>query len=274
MATNNSINNPGNSFLTPANNLSDVSTPATARLNLFVPLSVNTGTVLTATAYGKEVICTGAAAYALTLPTVTSNANKFIDVFSQTTSGAIVTITPASGTIAGQSTLPIGSGDGVRIMNDGTNWWVLNTWLQPTSFRATLSAVQSIADNSFTKVTYDGTQFNIGSFFDTATNNRYTPLLPGKYMFHHSAMFAGKAASPVVESSAIYKNGSLAIVAQTTINVNSQQISTQCSLLTAMNGSTDFIEGFVYQSSGATNLNLTASSGNVTFLQGSRISLF
>lgn len=274
MATNNAINNPGNSFLTPANNLSDVSTPATARLNLFIPRSVSGATILTASDYGKEVICTGSSAYALTLPTVTSNANKFIDIFSQTTSNAIVTITPASGTIAGQATIAIGSGDGVRIMNDGTNWWVLNTWLQPVNFRATLSAVQSIADNSITKVNYDGTTFNIGGFFDTATNHRFTPLMPGKYSLYHAINFAQKAANPVLEAAYIYINNAQQSVGQVYLTANNAQFSITASLLLSMNGSTDYAEGFCYQSSGATNLNLNASTGNSTIFCGYRISLF
>lgn len=273
MATNNSINNPGNSFLTPANNLSDVSTPATARLNLFVPLSVATATVLPATAYGKEVICTGASSYALTLPTVTSNSNKFIDIFSQTTSNAIVTITPASGTIAGQTTLRIGTGDGVRIMNDGTNWWVLNQWLQPVDFRATLSAVQSIPNNSATKITYDGTTFNVGGFFDTATNNRFTPLLPGKYLFNHAMNFATVAASSFLEAAFIYINGASVIQSYKTLTINSQQETLLVSLIYNMNGSTDFAEGYCYQASGGA-LNAAATSSTVTSFSGFRISLF
>lgn len=274
MTTNNAINNPGNSFLTPANNLSDVSTPETARLNLFVPLSVTASTILPATAYGKEVICTGSSAYALTLPTVTSNSNKFIDIFSQTTSGAIVTITPASGTIAGQSTLAIGSGDGVRIMNDGTNWWVLNQWLQPAVFRVTRSTTQSIPTGSITKIAYDTVAFDTGSFFDIVTNHRYRPLLPGKYFFYQNITFDTVASNPVVEAGYIEINGSILVQGLKTLTINSQQENIDISAIYIMNGSTDFMEGFCFQASGG-NLDIQATAtNNTTSLTGNRISLF
>jgi len=235
--------------------------------------SVNTGTVLTASAYGTEVICTGAAAYALTLPTVTSNANKFIDIFSQTTSHAIVTITPASGTIAGQSTLAIGSGDGVRIMNDGTNWWVLNTWLQPVNFSIALSAPQTIATTTLTTVVYDTAIFDIGSFFNTGTGI-YTPLMPGKYHITQNTAFVATTATNFILASTIVNNASVAVQSVAVVQTANVILTLNPSIIRSLNGSTDTIIGKVEQTSGS-NLNITATATDSTNrIFGLRLSLF
>lgn len=274
MATNNAINTDTNSFCKTANNLSDVATPAAARLNLFVPLSVTTTTVLTADDYGKEVVCTGSSSYALTLPTVTSNANKFIDIFSQTTSNALITITPASGTIAGQSTLIIGTGDGVRIMNDGTNWFVLNCWLQPASFYATLSADQTVANSTATRVNYNGVSFDIGSFFDTVTNHRYNPKLPGKYTFTNHIGFKPSAATNLTVQNGVQKNGTGIVTAYNILSTANLQYSFPATVITGMNGTTDYVEGIGFQNSGG-NLDIFATASFITtFMVGSRLSLF
>ena len=249
MSTNNSINN----------------------LNFNNVTAINTTTILSASAYGTEVICTGASAYTVTLPTVTNNANKFIDIYSQTTSNALLTIAPASGTIAGQTNLIIGSGDGVRVMNDGTNWWVLNTWLQPASFFATLSTTQSISNNTTTTIAYNGVNFDVGSFFNTSTH-AYVPLYPGKYQISQSVDFASSASGTGTRN-AIEKNASIFTQTYTTF-ASASPWSYVNSAIVPMNGSTDSITGVTFQNSGS-SLNLNATATNVaTFLTGIRVSLF
>ena len=87
-------------------------------------IAVATTTTLTASAFGSQVLAIGSSAYALTLPTVTGNSGKFIDFQILTTSFALVTLTPASGTIQLQTTFILGSGESCRLYCDGTNWWV------------------------------------------------------------------------------------------------------------------------------------------------------
>lgn len=269
MATNNAINTDTNSFCETANNLSDVATPATARLNLYVPTAVNSATILTASDYGKEVICTGAAAYSLTLPTVTSNANKFIDIYCQTTSNALVTVTPASGTISGQSTIVLGSGDGIRVQNDGTNWWVLNVWLQPCWFRISRSGTQTINNNTDTVIQYDSVS-QVGGFYNSGTF-RFTPLLPGLYEFSNTSVYNSEAFAFSAQESSIFFN-----LVKTTRNVFAVPASsifwvTTTELARSMNGSTDYIEFSTrQQNGGAANATLNAS----VYARGRRASLF
>ncbi len=271
MATNNAINTDTNSFCETANNLSDVATPATARLNLYIPLAVNTATVLSATDYGKEVVCTGASSYALTLPTVSSNANKFIDIFCQTTSNALVTVTPASGTISGQSTVVLGTGDGIRIQNDGTNWWILNHWLQPVSFLATLSANQSIpTGGGGTTIAWDGTTFNVGGFFNTGTGV-FTPLLPGKYHIEQVIIFATSATGHG-ERNYILKTGANASVVSNSL-ASTFAASMTNTVLVSLNGSTDNVSGLAFQTTGG-NLDLLSTTNGPSIMSGFRASLF
>ena len=238
--------------------------------NQFSPLSVNTTTVLTSVALGREVICTGASSYVLTLPAVA--ANLYFDIFSQTTSSAIVTITPASGTIAGQTTLPIGSGDGVRIMSDGTNWWVLNHWLQPASFSATKSGTTACASGSTVTIKFDTKVFDIGTFFNTSTYT-YTPLLPGKYIFQASGAFASNAGTNY--TSKLFMNQSGTIVDQNVQVLSAGTLVVQYRVVQVlqMNGSTDYVLVSAFQSSGS-SVNIDASSSDTGTFQGTRISLF
>jgi hypothetical protein len=236
----------------------------------FSPLSVSTTAVLTSIALGREVICTGASSYVLTLPAVASD--LYFDIFSQTTSNALVTITPASGTIAGQSTLVIGSGDGVRVVSDGTNWWVLQNWLQPASFSATKSTTTTITNGGTVTVKFDTKVFDIGTFYSTSAYT-YTPLLPGKYVFQASSAFASNAGTNY--SSKLYINQSGTIVDQNVqfLSVGTFVIQDRLSQVLQMNGSTDYVLVSAFQNSGS-SVNIDASSGDLGTFQGTRVSLF
>lgn len=154
------------------------------------PQNISGVTTLTASSFGKNVVCTGSSAYAVTLPSVTNNATKYIQFTFNTTSFALVTLTPASGTIDGQSTLVYGSNEACTIYTDGTNWITLNKKLIPITFSATTNATQSIANNTATTLTKFGTiNFDANSFY-TASTGTYLPLYPGKYVMGASVTFA------------------------------------------------------------------------------------
>lgn len=239
--------------------------------NLLFPnvTSVNSATILTADAYGTNVVCDGASAYALTLPTVTSNSNKFITISSRTTSNAIVTITPASGTIAGISTLPIGSGDSVTIMNNGTNWSVVSQFLQPVNVNAYLTPTQTIPDSVDTKVVFNNLLYDVSGFFNTSTG-RFLPLLPGIYFVTLKLQYVSSAVTPLLQTLQIYVDGSPVVGYTQTLTTNFQQSMTVSSIL-MLNGSTNYVEGFAYQNSGG-GLDLVASLS--TSFNAMRISLF
>lgn len=274
MSTNNAIDNPGNLFLVPNNNLSDVTNKVTSSYNLntagYYVFAISGATLLTAANFGQQVVCTGATAYSVTLPTVVSNANKYIDFSIRTTAFALVTITPASGLINGQSFIILGSNESCRLETDGTNWYLSNLFMQPVNMKVMLSAPQLISDSTVTKVNFDSVAFDVGGFYDNVTNFRYLPLYPGKYSINSSITYENTAA-PANESIYIYINGTPAYANITTVDTNIVTSSLNAVEDFIFNGSTTYAEIFTDQNSGS-SLNIQIGASPILCI--SRTSLF
>lgn len=237
------------------------------------PKSTITGaTVLTSDDFGTQVVCTSSPAYAVTLPSVTSNNGKYIDFFINTASNALVTITPASGVIQGQSTFILGSGESCRVYCDGTNWWVQNLMLTPLSFFITRNnVVQVIPDSTNTKIQFTTESYDIGGFFDNVTNYRYTPLYPGKYCFYLSARYETTANSCITQS-LIFQNG-VHLSTNTNNNIAAgTPVSDTNFIVLDMNGSTDYVEFYTVHNAGAPK-NLLGTV-EYTYAGGYRVSNF
>jgi hypothetical protein len=178
-------------------------------------------------------------------------------------------LTPASGTIPTQSVFVLGTGESCRVWTDGTNWWVENLTLMPVSFLENLSTGQTITSGTATKLALATPVYDVGSFFNNSTYT-YTPLYPGKYKFYINVLWTSTTTSGGVESY-IYLNGSATAAnlfygTQTTQNAPPMEITIQ------MNGSTDYVQFFVYQDSGS-NGTVSATAAN-TFCGGFRVSNF
>ena len=264
---------PGTGDLLAANNLSDVASAITSLYNLRTAgddvHAINAITTLTASDFGKKVVCSGASAYPVTLPTVTSNAYRYIDIQVVTTSNALITLTPASGTIQTQSVFVLGTGESCRVWTDGTNWWVEGLTLMPVSFLENLSTGQTIASGTATKLALATPVYDVGSFFNNSTYT-YTPLYPGKYKFYINVLWTSTTTSGGVESY-IYLNGS-AIAANLFYGTQTTQNAPPMEITIEMNGSTDYVQFFVYQDSGS-NGTVSATATN-TFCGGFRLSNF
>lgn len=261
-------------FLTIANNLSDVNNKITSIYNItttgYPSAAISSTTTLTASNFGQEVICTGASAYAVTLPTVSGNPERYIDFSIRTTSNALVTITPATGTIMGQATFVLGSNEGCRVVTDGNNWFVTNLTLQPVNASVYLNTNQTIATAVFTKVLLDTVTYDIGSFFNIGTS-RYQPLYSGKYTIKANVDYSIGAAANTAFINMIYKNGVRLKQSNTTSSIGGG-IGIPISGDTFLNGSTDYIEVFTIQTSGSGGVLAIASTTN--FLDIMRVSNF
>lgn len=259
---------PAGTTLVAANNLSDVSTVTTALTNLYSTNAITTTATLTL--YGQMVTCGGSSAYTVTLPAVSSG--KFLDILCKTTSNAIVTLSPASGTISGQATIKLGTNDAVTLYSDGSNWFIIKQVLAPAMCLVQLSANQSITNNTVTKVTLDTEVFDVGGFYDNATNYRFTPLLPGKY---HVGLVENWSlqSSAFTASAYLYKNGSSYATANIspTASANNQS-SGSLTTIVSMNGTTDYLEAFCIHAFGS-SINLVGNN-NWTAMNISRVSLF
>lgn len=127
------------------------------------------------------------------------------------------------------------------------------------AFAAYQSVLQSIASGtSQTKVQLQTEEFDTAAAFDSATNFRFTPLVAGYYQVNWSVGFVSPVSSL---TTSLYKNGGRAKDG----NLASTGTISGGSALVSMNGTTDFLEIFVSQSSGSA-VNTSAAS-NQTYFQ-------
>lgn len=122
----------------------------------------------------------------------------------------------------------------------------VTTQVGAPAFFATPSTNQTLSNNSNTKILFQNEQFDTNSNFASST---FTPTVAGYYLI--SAQIACISANSSEISLRIYKNGSeytrvgrLAPTGQTVYFGNSA--------LVPMNGSTDYLEIYVYTATGFT----------------------
>jgi hypothetical protein len=128
------------------------------------------------------------------------------------------------------------------------------------TFRAYSNNSQSIASATTTKIQFNVEDFDTNNNFDSTTNYRFTPTIAGYYQINLAVGFAAMSVGELILQ--INKNGTVyqygADVVGTTTYITSM------STLVYMNGSTDYVEGFVYQASGLARA-LAANSSQCTF---------
>jgi hypothetical protein len=162
------------------------------------------------------------------------------------------TTAPTALGVATDGQIPIGSsgvdpvlatltaGTGISITNAAGSITIANTVSSSNVyFHAYLSSSQSITASTFTKIQYNTEDFDVGSYYDSATNYRYTPGVAGKYRV--TATFSGGGTTTGFGIS-IYKNGATFLSSGTygTAGNNFVQLTGTVN----MNGSTDYLEIF------------------------------
>ena len=166
-------------------------------------------------------------------------------VISGDTSGAITLAAPAvSGT--NTATLPAATG---TVMVSGNM----------PAFSAYASGGQSVPNATQTKIQFNNENFDTNNNFDSATNYRFTPTVAGYYQLNAVVSFNGgvSAFSAVItlyKNGSSYMSGSLATPVSVSIGAASNVSS-----LVYFNGSTDYAEIYVYQTSG---ISLGLQAGN------------
>jgi hypothetical protein len=122
------------------------------------------------------------------------------------------------------------------------------------AFRAYASSTTAIPNGALTKVNLATESFDTESYF---TSSRFTPLVAGYYMITGSVDFISATTGVLA---IVFKNGSQSSLGG--IGDRSSQVSD----LVYLNGTTDYVELFAFQSSGASK-NL-ASNVSGTYLCG------
>lgn len=107
------------------------------------------------------------------------------------------------------------------------------------------SGYQTPAANTFTKVVLDREYFDTNGVFDSTTNYRFQPNVAGIYQINGSVHMLSAVNRLIV---AIYKNGSTV----TSTDINSSVVRATTSALVYLNGNSDYVELYTYNSSGTT----------------------
>lgn len=125
---------------------------------------------------------------------------------------------------------------------------------------------QTVPDQTATKVTVFNTElFDSDNYF---ASNRYTPLIAGKYFVYCNLTWSNNTANDYHNGSAqIRKNGTN--ISAPTNNWNASggnQMGMHVGLTVDMNGSSDYVEVYVYQNTNSGNsVTITASQSNASF---------
>jgi len=132
------------------------------------------------------------------------------------------------------------------------------------AFSAYQSASQTISGGVYTKITFTTEEFDTNSNYDTSTS-RFTPTVAGYYQIDAAVSYQNATAGELMKAQ-IYKNGTSFKVGALAASTSSQGACSPVSTLVYMNGSTDYVEVYIYASGlgGTTPTNATA---NTTYFQ-------
>ena len=130
------------------------------------------------------------------------------------------------------------------------------------------TAQTAIANATFTKVQFQTEDYDTNSNFDSTTNYRFTPTVAGYYQFN-----SGVNASPAIAAGgqliSIYKNGAEFKRGQLVSVVAGIGAGSTVASQMYMNGSTDYVEIYMFQNCGSTS---TISTGTFyTYFNGSMV---
>lgn len=171
--------------------------------------------------------------------------------------GGSVTLTVPSTASDFTATIPANTG---TVVTTGSSAVVTQAMLVSNvagngpAFSAYRSTNQSISNATLTKVQCDTEEFDTNSNYDNSTNYRFTPTVAGYYQVNGEIRLTSSAATLIAT---IYRNGSeFKRGAQTGNAANSGQAANVTALV-YLNGSSDYVELYVYQASGGA-LNLEA----------------
>ena len=136
------------------------------------------------------------------------------------------------------------------------------------AFEAILSSSQAMTDATHTKIQFNTEIFDTDNCYDNTTNYRFTPTVAGKYFIHAKAVvYSDNNETLNGLALAVYKNGSSFLADDAT---NGSHQPTRASLskygTLDLNGSTDYVEIYVYIDNGNTgNRYVQASTRYCTF---------
>ena len=163
------------------------------------------------------------------------------------------------------------TGDSVVLRYDGTasRWKCIARSVAGVTARAYRSSSQTISTGATAKVAFNAESYDSHGWFDSTTNNRFQPLLPGKYHFSWMCIMEPPT-SGLYFVSYCYKNGAEAARGQSMVSNGSADVISLGSSTLDMNGSSDYLEVFVTNAH-ASGRNLYPSTGQYNFFSLERV---
>ena len=135
------------------------------------------------------------------------------------------------------------------------NALLVNALIRGPAFSAYQSTVQALPAASFTKLNLQSEEFDTATCFDSTTNYRFTPNVAGYYQITAEVMVPATTRA----LSAIYKNGSLFKLGTDNVLASATAIRTAVAALVQMNGTTDYVELFVFTNTASTTTTINAT---------------
>ena len=169
------------------------------------------------------------------------------------TSGSVTLQEPA---VAGSTTLTLPATTGI-VMVSG-NMPAVSAY---PSTNATISTA------TYTKVILNTEDFDTANAFDSTTNYRFTPQVAGYYQFNLVASMSQTASSNTNCHVALYKNGTAYKYGGQAFSAGTLANSSWSGLV-SLNGSTDYIEMYVYTSAATATLVATYTSFTACLIRG------
>jgi len=122
--------------------------------------------------------------FTITLPAAASNTDKTYYIKKTNSSANTITIDGnGAETIDGATTLLLYvQYDAVRIICDGSNWYVIGNEIKPHTCRLRRANALALVNATYTDAAFDTEDFDIGSIGDPTTNNRIDIRRAGKYL--------------------------------------------------------------------------------------------
>jgi hypothetical protein len=120
-------------------------------------------------------------------------------------------------------------------------------------------ANQTINTATETKIEFNSELWDTGSYFDSATNYRYTPLVAGTYIFTAAVALSGLTVG-TLSYLVLYKNGAAYEYGNSSTVSTSGNCAPCGTWLVQMNGSTDYVEFYIFHNEGVSALVLGTHS--------------
>ena len=172
------------------------------------------------------------------------------------TNAQLLTLLGTLGVANGGTGLTSSGSSGSYLASNGTNW-VTKT---PPAFIAYGNAFVTASNATYTKIAYAVSSYDSNSNYNSS-NSRFTPNVAGYYQINAQIQCAGSAIGAI--AIAIFFNGSQ-VIQGNYIPLSTIGPCVQVNGIIHLNGSSDYVEIYGYQSSGG-NLSIGANAYPITF---------